>query len=266
MDDQTNPKTPIMKHNCLPFLASLVFVIGSTVMAQTPDLVLQSSLEPDSGLTSLDLYSEEATLGGTRLQRIVEGKITIGQPRVRFLSSSQPVLGKIEWDYYSVYIPYTLHRLDGDRHYEVVVFQVTLKGPRSIAYDIFPSDSIKAETKVRKNLSYSADMKFNIKAFEVGAGTTTQDTNEYVLFTPLFTSFGKGESQFYWEHKGFKGQAVATGIKHAAIVLRVPHGVRQIKADLDYRADVFDPLFSFIPLRKTKTDHFPLTLGLKKQD
>ncbi len=172
--------------------------------------------------------------------------------------------GKIEWDFYSVYIPYSLEGLDGGRYYELVIFQVTLKDQRSIAYDIFPSDPIKATTKVRKSLSFTADMKFNFKAVEVGAGAATQDTNEYVVLIPLLTPFGKGESQFSWEHRSFKGQYVAPGIKHAAIVLQAPHGLRQIEADLEYRADIYDPLFNFIPYRKIKTDLFPLTIGLMK--
>lgn len=262
MDDRTNPQMLIMKHTCLTFLASFLFGIGSTGMAQTHDLLLESTLESKNDLLTLDLYSEELTLGGSGIQRIREGQITVGKPRIKFLSSSKALDGKIKWDYYSVYIPYSLQSLDGGRHYELAIFQVTLKDPRSIAYDIFPSNSIKATTKIRKNISYTADMKFNFKAVEVGGGAKTEDTSEYTVLTPILTPFGKGESQFSWEHRGFKGQHVSPGIKHAAIVLQAPHGLRQIKADLNYRADVYDPLFSFIPFRKIKMDHFPLTLGL----
>jgi hypothetical protein len=237
---------------------------------QQRDLRLLSTLKPQSVLNSLDIYSnsldiynEEATLS-TGTQRIREGGITIGKPRVQFLASSKPLNGKIDWDYYSVYIPYSLQSLDGGRRYILAVFKITLKDPRSIAHDIFPPNSIKIATKVRKIISFTADMKFNYTAVALSGGTTTQDTNDYVVLTPILTPLGKGESQFSWEHKGINGQYVSPGIKHAAIVLKAPHGLRRIMSDLDFRVNIYDPDFNSSSSSEPSIDSFPFTLELIK--
>ena len=232
------------------------------------DLRLLSTLKPQNVLNSLDIYSldiysTELTLG-TGTQRIREGGITIGKPRVQFLASSKPLNGKIDWDYYSVYIPYSLQSLDGGRRYVLAVFKVTLKDPRSIAHDIFPPNSIKIATKVRKIISFTADMKFNYTTVALSGSTATQDTNEYVVLTPILTPLGKGESQFSWEHKGLNGQYVLPGIKHAAIVLKAPHGLRRIMSDLDFRVNIHDPDFNSTSSSESSIDSFPFTLELIK--
>jgi hypothetical protein len=254
-----------MRRQFLTMLVGIIFAFGANGMAQTPVLVLQSTMESDGAVKTIDLYSEEPSLGSGGMQRIVEGRVSTGNPRVKYLASSLPEKGKIKWDYYGIDIPFTLHRLDGERYYEVVLFRVTLKDMRSIAYDIFPSDSIKSTTKVKKNVSFTADMKFNLKAMEANTGANIADSSEYIVLTPVLTPFGKGENQFYWEHKGFNGQPVTPGVKQAAVVLRVPHGLRQINANLEYRADIVETLFGVMTVRKSKADAFPVTLKLARE-
>ncbi len=253
-----------MKVYFMTLIFSLLACFGGTIMAESSELVLQSTIEPDRVLKAVDLYSEENSLGSGSLQRIMEGEVTIGKPTIKYIPQEQSAHGSVKWDYYSVDAPFTLHRLDGNRYYERAVFQVTLMEPSSIAYDLFPTDIITAETKVKKALSISSDFKFSFKAIEATIGGKEEDSFEYIVLTPLVTPFGKGEKQFYWEYKEFKEQPVFPGIKQAAIILQVPHGLKRINVDLEYKADVVETLFGMITKRKSKTDTVPVTWELSK--
>jgi hypothetical protein len=228
-------------------------------------LVLQSTIKPDRELQTIDLYSEEKSLGSGGLQRVMEGKVTIGKPTIKYIPWKQPAHVPVKWDYYSVDTPFTLHRLDGERYYELAVFQVTLKEPSCIANDLFPTDIITAETKVKKTLSISSDFKFSFKPIEVELGGKEEHSLEYIVLMPLVTPFGKGEKQFYWEYKEFKEQHVFPGVKQAAFILQVPHGLKRINADLEYKADVVETLFGMIMKRKSKTDTVPVTWEFSRE-
>jgi len=253
-----------MKMYFMALIFSLFF-FGEPIMAESSELVLQSTIEPDRVLKTIDLYSEENPLGSGSLQRIMEGEVTIGKPTIKYIQQEKSVHRLVNWDYYSVDAPFTLHRLDGDRYYERAVFQITLKEPSSIAYDLFPTDIITVETKVKKALSISSDFKFSIKAIEANFEGKGEDSLEYIVLTPLVTSFGKGENQFYWEYKEFKEQHVFPGVKQAAIILQVPHGLKRISADLEYKADVVETLFGVITKRKSKTDTVSVTWELSRE-
>lgn len=231
-------------------------------MPESSELILRQDIEPDSVLKTIDLYSEENSLGSGGLQRIMEGKVTIGKPMIKNIPLKQSAQGVVKWDYYIVDTPFTLHRLDGERYYELAVFQVTLKEASSIAKDLFPRDIITVKTKIKKSLSISSDLKFSFKAIETGLGEKKEDSLEYIILTPLLTPFGKGESQFYWEYKEFNEQHVFPGIKQAAIILQVPHGLKRISADLGYKADVVETLFGMITKKKSKTDTVLVTWDL----
>jgi hypothetical protein len=233
-------------------------------MAESNELLLTPTLESDRALKSVDLYSEENTLGGNHSQRIMEGEITVGRPLLNCIARKQSGSDLLRWDYYSVDIPFTLHRLDGDRAYELAVFQVTLKDSSSIACDLFPSEAITAETKVKKTLSVSSDFKFKYKMIDTGVGGKSDSSLEYVVLTPTVTPFGKGENQFYWEYRGFNEQSVIPGVKQAAVILQVPHGLRRISIELTYRADVTERLFGVLSRRKTKTDVIPMVWELAR--
>jgi len=254
-----------MKVYFMTLILSLLAFSGETIMAEHSELVLQSTIEQDRELKTIDLYSEENSLGSGGLQRIMEGKITIGKPTIKYIPWKQPAHRPVKWDYYSVDTPFTLHRLDGERYYELAVFQVTLKELSSIAHDLFPTDTITVKTKVKKTLSISSDFKFSFKAIEADLGGKEEDSFEYIVLTPLVTPFGKGEKQFYWEHKEFKEQHVFPGVKQAAIILQVPHGLKRISADLEYKADVVETLFGMITKRKSKTDTVTVTWELSKE-
>jgi len=246
-------------------IVSLLAFSGEMSMAEPSELVLQSTIEPDRELKTLELYSEEHALGSGNVQRVMEGKITIGKPMIKHIPWKQPAQGPMKWDYYSVDTPFTLHRLDGERYYELVVFQITLKEPASIANDLFPTDIITVQTKVKKTITVSSDFKFSFKAIEADlGGKKEEDSLEYILLTPLVTPFGKGENQFYWEHKEFKEQHVFPGVKQAAIILQVPHGLKHISVELEYRADVVETLFGMMTKRRSKTETLPVIWELSE--
>lgn len=254
-----------MKIYFMILIFSMFAFSGETIMAEPiSELVLQSTIEPDREMKTIDLYSEENSLGNGGLQRIMEGKITIGEPTIKYIPRKQPTQGPVKWDYYSINTPFTLHRLDGNRYYELAVFQVTLKEPLSIANDLFPKDIITVETRIKKALSISSDFKFSFKVIEAGLGGKGEGSLEYIVLTPLITPFGKGEKQFYWEHKEFNEQHVFPGVKQAAVILQVPHGLKHINVDLEYKAYVVETLFGMITKRKSKTDTVTVNWELSK--
>ena len=224
-------------------------------MTTLNELVLQSEITPDRTLKTVSLYSEENALGSER-QRIREGEISIGSPVINQIQLEESEGELSRWNYYTIDIPFTLHRLDEQRHYDLVVFQITLGEASSIARDIFPREVVTAETKIKKSLSISSDLKFSFQPIETSFGSKEEDSLEYIVLKPLLTPFGKGERQFYWEYKKFNEQSVLPGVKQAAFILQTPMELEAINVHFDYEADVSEKLFGVITKKKTKTDRF----------
>jgi hypothetical protein len=245
------------------FSVSLMCLVGGPMMADAADVVLREDIDQEQAVATLDLYSEEKSLGteGPLLQRITESQITIGLHEVEVVSS-QPDQGTTSWDYYSVYQPFTLHRLTGERYYESAVFQVTIDNPSVTAADLFPKNVI-MELKIERRVSITPQLKFSYKIVEASAGGEVGTSISYVSLLPVITSYGEGERQFYWEYKAHQEQSVLPGTKQAAVVLRVPHGLNRITATVEYAAVVVETMLGGLYRKKdTKTGEYVVTWRL----
>ncbi len=253
-----------MKVYYMILILSLLGLFGGTVMAQPDEVMLQGKIEPDQVLKTVDLYSEEKSLGAAGgLQRIMEGEVTIGIPVIGHALRNQREPSPIRWDYYSISLPFTLHRLDGNRYYESAVFQVTLDNSTITAADLFPTD-ITAETKIEKRLSISPELKISFKQAEAVMKGEVESSREYIILAPRITAFGKGQRQFYWEYKEFREQPVFPGDKQAVVVLQVPHGTTQVSAQLDYKAIVIEKVFGVLSKKNVKSGTLPVSWKFPK--
>ncbi len=230
-------------------------------MVQSNDIILQEKIESGQVWKTVDLYSEEKSLGSdTGLQRVMEGSVTMGNPIISNVIRNHREIGSTFWDYYIVSLPFTLHRLDGDRHYRSSVFRVTLDNSNITAIDLFPQD-ITTETKIERKLSISP--KIQIRFNKIANGSMKigkiESSKEYITLLPLITSFGRGQQQFYWEYKEFREQPVLPGDKQAIALLRTPHGITQINAQIDYKADIIVTLFGVLRSKVVKSDTILVT-------
>ncbi len=242
----------------------ILSLFGGSVMARADEVMLQQKIEPDQVLKTVDLYSEENSLGASKgLQRIMTGEVTIGNPVVEKALRSQNTADSVHWDYYSISLPFTLHRLEGNRYYESAVFQVTLDNSKITAADLFPTD-ITIETRIEKKLSLSSEFKLSFKQVDAGLNAGEELSREYIVLAPCITAFGKGQQQFYWEYKKFREQPVFPGDKQAVVVLRVPHGMTQVTAQLDYEAVVAETLFGITLKKNVKSGRLPVIWTLPK--
>lgn len=184
------------------------------------ELVLRNEIDQDQSFITLDLYSEEKPLGREDAgpQCITESQVTIGLPTINALPHSQHV-DRGGWDYYSLYQPFTLHRLEGERNYQSLVFQVTVDNPSVIAADLFPKD-VNVELHIENRLSVTSQLKFSCKNIvEVGAGAEIETKKGYINLIPIIIAYGEGEREFYWEYETWKEQPVFPGVKQAAVIL-----------------------------------------------
>lgn len=254
-----------MKAHRVFLLLALVGIFGGTAMAEPGEVLLQDSLDPQEALKTLDLYSEESSLGpdGTRLQRVMEGEITVGIPVLDRTRVGRPKNEPQGWEYYSLSLPFTLHRLDGNRYYETAVFQVTMDDAEITAEDLFPSE-ITTKITVERKLSVLPEVKLGFKVAEGKVGMGTERNTNYVVLEPYITAFGKGQRQFYWEYRKWQDQPVHPGDKQAVVILRVPRGVRTVAAHLEFKAIVVEKVLGVWRKRNAKTGGFPITLKLPK--
>ena len=78
------------------------------------------------------------------------------------------------------------------------------------------------------------------------------------------SDYAKGQQQFYWEYKQFREQPVFPGDKQAVVVLRVPRGMTQVSAQLDYEAVVAETLFGIVYKKNIKSGVLPVSWKLPK--
>ncbi|MCO5382629.1 MAG: hypothetical protein NHB15_11470 [Methanosarcina barkeri] len=230
-------------------------------MAQSNEFILQDKINSDQVWKTVDLYSEEKSLGSeASLQRIMEGSVTIGNPVICSILRNQGETGATFWDYYIVSLPFTLHRLDGNRYYKFSIFQVTLDNPIITATDLFPQD-ITTETKIEKRFSISPKLQISFNKIAKGDMKIggIESSKEYITLAPLITAFGRGQRQFYWEYKEFREQPVLPGDKQAVALLRIPHGTTKISAQISYKAVVIVTLFGMCVNKDVKSDTLPVT-------
>jgi hypothetical protein len=245
-----------MKNTVLPLVA--VLLIARLTIGQPQftvnELVLRGEIGEQDALTTLDLFHEEKVLGPPLLQRITDGTLTVGRPRISRIASTRH---EGDWAWYIIDQPFTLHRLEGERYYESAVFQVTLDNPAITAEDLFPKD-VTTEIKIDSKLTITPSVKAGFKFGEASLSAGFEKTKSVVTLLPLIAAFGIGEREFYWEYKAPESQPLAAGTKQAAMILRVPRSAGLVLGKAAYRAVIVEKGFTrILNKRDAKTgDHF----------
>lgn len=225
--------------------------------------VLRNKREPDPEKEP-DPFHWKSQKETDQIHRIMMKAITIGTPLISHIPQNQKESESINWDYYCISLPFTLHRLDGNRYYESLVFQVTLSDPRITAVDLFPQN-ITAKTGIENKLSISPELKIAYKQVKMDIGGKAKSSKENIItLEPRITAFGKGQHQFYWEYKELCEQPSLPGSKQAIVLLRVPYGNTKITTKLSYKAIVVEKIFGVLIRRDVESAAYQTTLTLSK--
>lgn len=212
-------------------------------MCSAEELILNEEpiVANDAKLHSIELYSEEQPLGERSLPSvpIKEGTITYMDGIIQYLSpGKQSHLqwslnnDKGKWDMYFIRFPFTLHATPENRYYKEVVFYISISDKSVTAYDLFPKD-ITSKEEVNKSVVIAPEGKFKDVELSLGSYNTTV---KFTRLQPEISAFGVGENKFYWRYSSLGGSGVLPGSKHALIILKVPHGVRQVNGEIYFKA------------------------------
>ncbi len=234
-------------------------------------------LPPSKTTITQAILSKENVLQGSETRgldtdlpqrTILEGRVTF-DPRGRIFfippqesTVDEPLLApdREKWDLYLVNCPFTLHMAPGNAYYEELTFFVELTTPGAVAYAMFP-DSITAEVEETKTYTFSPQITFKDVGISVGqVGKQFQ----FKGLRPTITSFGTGESKFYWVHRGFKEQKVVIPeTKQALIVLQVPRGVSLIEGKIYYRTVIVKKMVGGFRKKDGYVDDCPIRWELQ---
>jgi hypothetical protein len=222
----------------------LCVLIGIGVTMAEPNISTEEAsliLEPQplaegDVLKTLDIVSEQKTLGTENSFTVVDGRVTIGKPLVYKLTNPKPGLLKLHNEkshFYFVEFRFTLHPSENKRRYQEMKFGIRLSNPKATGFELFPS-KIETEEDVKK----SFDVGFTIAIPEspqssVGAKATRQVS--FKQLTPVTTAFGDGESSFYWIYsKPHNADMIEPGSRVVAAVIQVPDGERSLSAIIQW--------------------------------
>lgn len=249
-------------------------ILGENQMSMAKTLVLgDDPLDPSEIETTLDLYSEEKLMGpNLPPKKLAEAEVSIGKhyihslPKVEINKSSEPAIRQDtnpKWDYYLIYIPFTLHSPPGNKFYQDLTFSIELANKDATAFDLLPMN-ITVEEDVKRTYLLSSTLRFqgitgNISLDgKADAGYEVQFKN----ITPIITAFGQGENKFYWTYESQDGHKVHPGTHHVFIVLEVPHGTDDITGMVYYRGTLYYKWLTEWRYKETKSDYYPVEFDL----
>jgi len=251
-----------------------LYILGGTKMSMAKPLVLgDEALNPSEIQTTLDLYSEEGLMGpDLPPKKLVEAEVSIGKhyihslPKAEINKSSEPAIRQDtnqEWDYYLIYIPFTLHSPPGNKYYQTLKFFIKLANKDATAFDLLPMN-ITVEEDVKTTYLLSSTFRFQGTTGKVGidgkadAGYEVQFKN----IKPIITAFGQGENKFYWTYESQEGHKVLPGTRHVFVVLEVPHGTENINGIGYYAGTLqYKWLTEWRP-KEIKSDYYPVEFDL----
>nr|VFK25374.1 MAG: hypothetical protein BECKMB1821G_GA0114241_101320 [Candidatus Kentron sp. MB]VFK29152.1 MAG: hypothetical protein BECKMB1821I_GA0114274_100856 [Candidatus Kentron sp. MB]VFK74696.1 MAG: hypothetical protein BECKMB1821H_GA0114242_100855 [Candidatus Kentron sp. MB] len=236
-------------------------------MTNAKTWVLDDSPIPKNEIeATLELYSEEQTMGIGGTRKTIESKVTFGKQkfyalRERDKRPSNPMAepNPSGSSYYLVEIPFTLHPPAGKRDYEKFTIKIDLATDGATAFRMFPY-SVVTRKDVEKGLDLSA--KLSIKGIGVGA-----DGSYIVRFPhiyPLVTAFGVGEQNFYWnfERQEGSGSPLLPGSRRTLILLEVMQGTKLVTGILHAKATIKDSI-PFFGSQNIIADDYPIEWNLK---
>lgn len=195
----------------------------------------------DAKVHNIELYSEEQPLGEKSLPPVPlkEGTITYKDGFIQYLSPDKqsPLQWSLnndkgKWDMYFIRFPFTLHATPENRYYKEVIFYISISDKSVTAYDLFPTDITNKE-EVDKSVVIAPEGKFKDIELSLGSYNTTV---KFTRLRPEISAFGVGENNFYWRYSSLGGGGVLPGSKYALIILKVPHGVRQVNGEIYFKA------------------------------
>ena len=177
---------------------------------------------------------------GPEPRRLIEGRVTIGRVQSGILapvSSASPLVpDPARWDLWAVWIPFTLHPLEGDRLLSRLQLAVSLGDTDSTAYDLFPSD---VTGTVQTTVSFSLSPSLKIASGpEVSVGEFSRSRTTVTL-VPEIDAFGVGERDFFWVHSPPAGtDGVPAGTKHAIAVVQAPRARDELEMTITWLAEL----------------------------
>jgi hypothetical protein len=197
-------------------------------------------------VATIDVIGEETLLGGGERLPIKQAEVSIGRPQVYRAEPSPDIAGRLlpgpdgrPWRFYLVVFPFTLHPLPGRSAYQSVTFSVALGEPAVTAFELLPDRVIDPEEHRR---TVKLGFKLPLKLAEVEA--SAQDEVVLKELRPRITSFGIGESRFYWSFTNEAG--VELGSRRVAAIIQMPQAVHSLDARLSYDFSVRRKLFDFV--------------------
>ncbi len=243
-------------------------------MSMAKTLVLgDDALEQSEIQTTLDLYSEEVPMGpDLPPKKLAEAEVSIGKNYIYSLSkaevsrSSEPTIhqdSNPEWEYYLVYIPFTLHPPPGNKYYQDLSFLIELSNKDATAFDLLPI-SVTVEEDVKTTYLLSSNFKFQgmkDKAAAEGKADLGYEV-QFKNIKPIITAFGQGENKFYWVYESQKGHKVFPGTRHVFIVLEVPHDIEEISGIIYYEGTMQYKWLKEWRSKETKSDYYPIEFDL----
>lgn len=195
--------------------------------------------DSDGTVKTLDLFSEDRPLSGVNTSPVLlkEGKITYKDYYINYLDpdAETPLAWPLatdreQWDLYFIRFPFTINPTPKNRYYQKVTFHVSLKDESATAFDLYPKD-IKTKEEIEKAIGIAPEGKFKDVGLKVGSYSTTV---KFTRLRPEISAFGEGEHAFFWIYSGTGSGGVSPGTKHALIILKVPHGKRQVAGEIYY--------------------------------
>jgi hypothetical protein len=226
----------------------LFILSGGSQMCAAEELILseESIVANDAIVHSIELYSEEQSLGVKSLPSVPlkEGTITYMDGFIQYLSPDKqsPLQWSLyndkgKWDMYFIRFPFTLHPTPENRYYKQVDFSISISDKSVTAYDLFPTD-ITSKEEIGKSVVIAPEGKFKDVQLNLGSYNTTV---KFTRLQPEITAFGVGENNFSWRYSSLGSSGILPGTKHALIILKVPHGVRQVNGEIYFKVVMVKP-------------------------
>ena len=177
---------------------------------------------------------------GSEPRHLIEGRVTVGRVQSGILaqaSSADPLVpDPARWDLWAVWIPFTLHPLEGDRLLARLRLAVSLADTDSTAYDLFPSNVTGA---VQTTVSFSLSPSLKIASgpeMSIGGFSRSRTT---VTLVPEIDAFGVGERDFSWVHSPpADTDGVPVGTKHAIAVVQAPRVRDDLEMTITWSAEL----------------------------
>ena len=233
---------------------SLLVAINTNIFAKT--WVLDNAEIPNNQVSvELEIYREEKVMGlDVQTTRVVESSVTLGIQHIYTSpirqSASPPVQARAYRSrYYLVTIPFTLHPLRGDLVYKRLKLEIRVDQKKATAFKLFP-DHLTKEEDVEQEYDVSATLGKSGVELSGGGSHTIRFTN----LDPVISSFGLGQSNFYWIFEAQKGHPIALGSRKVLVLLEVPNETRVVEGTIRYEAEIGGLLARF-GMRPAHTDY-----------